>query len=55
MIPNVGESHGSATMGKVLDEATVERFHRDGFYAPVRVASRDETLRMRARLETYEA
>ena len=54
MIPTVDESHGSATMGKVLDEATVERFHRDGFYAPVRVASRDETLRMRARLESYE-
>ena len=55
MIPGVREPQGGATMGKVLNEATVKRFHRDGFFAPVPVASRDEALRMRARLESYEA
>ena len=41
-------------MGKVLEEAAVERFRRDGFYAPVPVASREEALGMRAHLEAYE-
>ena len=41
-------------MGMVLDAAAVERFHRDGFYAPVPVASREDALRMRAHLEAYE-
>ena len=55
MIQNDGERHGSIAMGKVLDEAAVEQFRRDGFYAPVPVTSREEALRMRAQLETYEA
>ena len=42
-------------MGKALDAAAVERFHRDGFHAPVRVASKAEALEMRGRLEAYEA
>ena len=42
-------------MGKVLDAAAVARFHRDGVFAPVRVASADEALGMRARLEAREA
>ena len=42
-------------MGKALDAAAVERFHRDGFYAPVPVAAREDALRMRAQLESYEA
>ena len=42
-------------MGKVLDTAEVERFHRDGFHAPVQVASKAEALEMRGRLEDYEA
>ena len=42
-------------MGKMLDAAAVGQFHRDGFYAPVRVASREEAWRMRGRLEAYEA
>ena len=41
-------------MGKTLDTAAVARFRRDGFYAPVPVASREEARRMRAHLETYE-
>ena len=42
-------------MGKVLDAAAVARFHRDGVFAPVPVASRDEALGMRAHLEAREA
>ena len=41
-------------MGKVLEEAAVEQFRRDGFYAPLQVASKEEALQMRARLEAYE-
>ena len=55
MIAAGGERHGSMTMGKVLDAAAVEQFHRDGFYAPVQVAAREEALRMRGRLEACEA
>ena len=54
MIAGSGERHGSTTMGRVLDAAAVERFHQDGFYAPVPVASREDALRMRAHLEAYE-
>ena len=41
-------------MGKVMEEAAVERFRRDGFYAPLQVASHEEALQMRAHLEAYE-
>ena len=42
-------------MGKVLDAAAVERFRRDGFHAPVRVAPESEALEVRGRLEACEA
>ena len=42
-------------MGKVLDAATIEQFHRDGFYAPVQVTTSAEALQMRDCLEAYEA
>ena len=42
-------------MGKVLDAATIEQFHRDGFYAPIQAASTEQALEMRGSLETYEA
>ena len=42
-------------MGKVLDAAAIDRFRQDGFYAPVHTASREEALRMRQHLESYEA
>ncbi|MDE0460197.1 MAG: phytanoyl-CoA dioxygenase family protein [Chromatiales bacterium] len=54
MIPNRCKRHGSANMGKVLEEAAVEQFRRDGFYAPLQVASKEEARRMRAHLEAYE-
>jgi hypothetical protein len=33
----------------------VDRYHRDGYYAPIRVLSADEAHACRARLETWEA
>ena len=42
-------------MGKVLDATQVEQFHRDGFHAPVQVASAEEAFEMRGQLEAYEA
>ena len=47
--------YGDIMMGKVLDGAAIARFHQDGFYAPVPVATRSEALEMRGCLEAYEA
>ena len=55
MIPGSGEPYGGMHMGKVLDAMAVAQFHRDGFYAPVRVASREDAIRLRAQLEAREA
>jgi Phytanoyl-CoA dioxygenase (PhyH) len=40
---------------KRLSPAAVERYHRDGFYFPVRVLSTDEARECRGRLEVFEA
>lgn len=42
-------------MGKVLTEAQIEAYHRDGFVAPIDVFSEDEALRLRTELEAAEA
>ena len=42
-------------MNKILSEAAVERFHRDGFYAPFQAATREEAFEVRRRLEACEA
>ena len=42
-------------MNKLLSEAAVERFHRDGFYAPIQAATREEAFEVRRRLEAREA
>jgi non-haem Fe2+, alpha-ketoglutarate-dependent halogenase len=45
---------GSSTMGKLLSEAEIERFHRDGFVHPVRVMSGAGAMLVRHRLEADE-
>ena len=42
-------------MAKLLSASAIARYHRDGFYFPVRVLSSDETAECRRRLETHEA
>jgi len=42
-------------MPKVLSEEEVERFHRDGFLAPVPVLTPEEVARYRGHLEAFEA
>ena len=42
-------------MGKALDAAQIDRFHRDGFLAPIQAATAEEALGMRRWLEAYEA
>ena len=42
-------------MPKILSEEAVKAYHRDGYYAPVRVMSEADAARYRAALETHEA
>ncbi len=42
-------------MTKLLSPAAVEAYHRDGFYAPIRVMSADEAFRYRRALESHES
>ena len=42
-------------MGKVLSEAAVQDFRRDGYHFPVRVLAAEEALACRRRLESAEA
>ncbi len=42
-------------MAKLLSASALAQYHRDGFYVPIRVLSREEAAGYRRRLETYEA
>ena len=42
-------------MPKLLSEADVERYDRDGYHFPIRVMPREKALAYRAKLEAYEA
>src|SRR5437870_12611831 len=42
-------------MSKLLSQAAVEQYKRDGYYSPVRVMSAAEARRFRNALETHEA
>lgn len=42
-------------MPKILSDAAVKAYHRDGYYAPVRVMSEADAARYRASLEAHEA
>jgi non-haem Fe2+, alpha-ketoglutarate-dependent halogenase len=42
-------------MPKLLSQAQIERFHEDGFLAPIRVMSEADALKYRRRLEGFEA
>src|SRR2546428_1272418 len=42
-------------MAKQLSASALAQYHRDGFYVPIRVLSREEAAGCRRRLETYEA
>jgi len=42
-------------MPKILSEAAVEQYHRDGYYFPLRALSPEEAAGYRAKLESYEA
>src|SRR2546421_12155943 len=42
-------------MAKLLSASAIARYHRDGFYFPVRVLSIEEAAECRRRLETHEA
>src|SRR2546421_12878179 len=42
-------------MAKLLSASALAQYHRDGFYVPIRVLSREEAAGCRRRLETYEA
>ena len=42
-------------MAKLLSASALAQYHRDGFYVPIRVLSREEAGGCRRRLETYEA
>jgi ectoine hydroxylase-related dioxygenase (phytanoyl-CoA dioxygenase family) len=42
-------------MPKLLTQAAIDAFHRDGFYSPVRVMSAAEAQKYRRALETHEA
>jgi chlorinating enzyme len=42
-------------MTRLLAPSAVERYHRDGFFFPIRVLAPDEALERRRRLETIEA
>src|SRR5258705_853892 len=42
-------------MAKLLSASALAQYHRDGFYVPSRVLSREEGGGYRRRLETYEA
>ena len=42
-------------MPKLLSPTQIDRFHEDGFLAPVRVMSEAEALDYRSRLERFEA
>ena len=42
-------------MGRLLSEAQIEQYKRDGFSGPVQVMSAQEAMALRAHLEAYEA
>src|SRR5207249_1199146 len=42
-------------MAKLLSASAFAQYHRDGFYVPIRVLSREEAAGYSRRLETYEA
>src|SRR5216110_82263 len=42
-------------MAKLLSASAFAQYHRDEFYVPIRVLSREEAAGYRRRLETYEA
>jgi non-heme Fe2+,alpha-ketoglutarate-dependent halogenase len=42
-------------MPKILTQAQIDTFHRDGCVFPIRVMSTDEALAIRKKLETFEA
>jgi hypothetical protein len=41
-------------MGKVLSEAAVEQYRRDGYYYPIVLVPPEEAARYRERLESVE-
>ena len=41
-------------MGKLLDDAQVGQYRRDGFLHPIRVMGEDEAAELRRRLEAHE-
>src|SRR5215470_18195717 len=41
-------------MGRALSAAAIEQYRRDGYYAPVRVLSREEAARCRSQLQSVE-
>jgi hypothetical protein len=42
-------------MGKLLDQAAIDAYHRDGHVSPIRVLDPGEALTFRRRFEAYEA
>lgn len=42
-------------MSKILSDAEIKNYHRDGFLAPVRVMSADDAAGFRKKFETYES
>ena len=42
-------------MPKILSDEAVRAYHRDGYYAPVRVMSEADAAALRGRLEAFEA
>ena len=38
-------------MGKVLNEKQIEKYHDEGFIAPIRVMSEEEALKVKERVE----